>query len=310
MKKTQFTMEQAKEGYFLNAAARGLSESTLRDYDNTINKFIDQVGATTPIDTVTTQDVEEFLVSFDHLSKKTLLNYHTGLSAMWRWALDEKLVESNIVRAIKPPKPESRAIVPFTETELKLLLGALEKSKPYTRPGKRLCDHSIPGADRNRAIILLLVDTGLRASELCDIKIEDVDTRNTRIRVLGKGSKERAVKYSSRTGQAIWRYLASRPDVRPSDPLFATLDGYSMDRDNLRHLLDTIGERAKVPDVHPHRFRHTFAVQFLRNGGDPFTLQDMLGHSTLDMVKRYIHLAQSDVDAAHRRASPVDNWRL
>jgi len=310
MEKTRFTIAQAKEGFFLNAAARGLSERTLQDYANTINKFIPFVGENTPISFVTTRHVTEFLASLTDLSNKTLLNYHTGLSAMWKWAVGEKLTAENIVRVITPPKPEIRKITPFTENELKLMLGALEKSRPYTRRGKKLSDHSIPGGDRNRAIILLLLDTGVRASELCEMTVQQVDNRNQRILVMGKGSKERLVQFSTRTGQAIWRYLASRPKAGPTDPLFTTIDGHPFDRNNLRHAMDHIGLRAKIDDVHPHRFRHTFAIQFLRNGGDPFTLQVLLGHSTMEMVKRYLSLAQADLEAAHRRASPVDNWRL
>jgi integrase/recombinase XerD len=311
MKTTQFTLNQAREGFYLNAAARNLARGTLLDYENTINKFVKFVGGDTIMATIEKRQVEQFLASNNHLSNKTLLNYHTGLSALWRWAVGEKIAAENIIRGIPAPKPEMREIVPFTETELKLLLGALEKSRPYTRPGKRLSDHAIPGAERNRALILMLVDTGLRASELCSIIMKNFDIERRRILVVGKGSKERIVQFSPRTGQAVWRYLATRPEKpQPADHLFLTLDGHEMDKDYLRHLLDTIGQRAKINNVHPHRFRHTFAIQYLRNGGDPFTLQMLLGHSTMEMVKRYLHLAQTDLESAHRRASPVDNWRL
>lgn len=310
MKKTEFTLLQAKEGYFLSLAARKISPHTISDYANTINKLMIFLGEDTPIQSITKHEIEEFFSEQDEISKKTLLNYHTGLSAMWHWAVDEKLVDKNIIRDIRPPKPETREIIPFTQAEIKLLLSSLERSKAYKRAGKTTSDHSIPNSDRNRAIILTLLDTGVRASELCDMKIKELDMRNRRIKVMGKGAKERIVQFSPRTGQAIWRYLASRPDARPNEPLFTTQEGRALDRNSLRHMLDNLGERALVKNTHPHRFRHTFACEFLRNKGNPYVLQALLGHSTLDMVRRYIHIVQADLEDAHNLASPVHNWAL
>lgn len=92
--------------------------------------------------------------------------------------------------------------------------------------------------------------------------------------------------------------------------MFVVESGRAFRRDRLLKLLQRIGQRAGVTGVTVHRFRHTFAIQYLRNRGDPYTLQKMLGHSTLDMTRRYLAIAQSDVDSAHRLASPVDNWAL
>jgi integrase/recombinase XerD len=249
------------------------------------------------VDRISARHVEGFMASLHGLANKSLLNHYIGLSALWTWLVGEELVKENIVRKIKPPKPEKREVVPLTEIEVKALLSALNGSRIYVRDGRNV-DHSLGSFERNRAILLLMLDTGLRASELCDLKIEDLDNRNNRIFVRqGKGMKERMLPFSPRTGQMIWRYLATR--------LFVGRLNRPITRTKLAEMFSGIGKRAGVHHVHPHRFRHTFAIQYLRNGGNAYTLQHMLGHSTLETVKIYLKLAQADVDQMHRRASPV-----
>ncbi len=216
----------------------------------------------------------------------------------------------HILHNIPAPRPEQRAIEPFTEADIRAMLSSLDRSKTYSRPGKRECNHSLGSSVRNRAILLVLLDTGLRASELCELHVKDVDLNNRRPIVLGKDSKERIIPFSAVTSQAIWRYEATRPKDPANDFLFVIAEGQPLDRVGLGKLILRIGERAGVTNAHPHRFRHTFSINFLRNGGNSYALQMMLGHSTMEMVKRYLALAQADVEAAHRQASPVANWRL
>ncbi len=307
---SQITISSAIDGFMLSLGARNLSPNTIEDYTRTLRKFTAFLGDDPNVASITSQQVETFLMSLTGLSNKSRLNHFIGLSSFWTWLTKEELAPVHVLRKLTPPKAEPKEIIPFTETEVKALLSALNKSRTYTRGG-RVIDHALQSFERNRAILLLMLDTGIRASELCNLRIEDLDNRNHRIFVKqGKGMKERLLPFSPRTGQMIWRYLATRKDSRPQDPLFASKLDRSLERTKLAEMFRVIGSRAGVPNTHPHRFRHTFAIQYLRNGGNAYTLQSMLGHSTLETVRIYLRLAQLDLDTAHRRASPVDNWRL
>lgn len=301
------------DGYTIAAEARRLSPHTLDDYRRTFDKFTAYLETDLHFNSIDQQTVERFLAQLPTtLSAKTVLNIHTGLSALWTWCVDQGLADENIVRRIKIEKPEDRLIVPFTETEIKAMLTALERSRPYTRTGKRETINTLNQASvaRNRAIIFLLLDTGLRATELCNLKVRDADMRNRRIITIGKGNKERLIPFSAGTAATIWKYLAQRTNDLLDSPLFVTGEGEALNRDDLLKMLRRLGERAGVPNTHPHRFRHTFAIQFLRNGGNVYVLQMLLGHSTLTMCQRYLALAQTDADETHKHASPVMNWKL
>jgi len=284
--KKTLKLSQAVEGFMLACQARKLSEHTMTDYRRTLKKFRDYIGVDPDVTSISAENLNRFLAS-QPWSAKTVLNYHIGLSALWTWMIRQGYTEKHLLRVVERPRPQKVAIQPFSESEIRAMLQAIS--------GRR-------GEERYRAVIYLLLDTGLRASELCGLQRGDIDLGNLRVRVVwesGKGKKERYIPISQRTATAIFSYLT---DVsgRP----------FNLTRSALTHHLDKIGQRAGVANVHAHRFRHTFAIMYLRNGGDPYTLQEILGHSTMEMVRKYLYIAEVDVENAHRKASPIDNMRL
>jgi site-specific recombinase XerD len=308
---SSITLSQSIRGYMLAANARRLSRNTLEAYAYTYRRLQQHLGHDPALASIDVDQIRAYLNSLAALSPKSVRNHHTALSALWTWAVREDIAPRHIVRDITPPKPASREIVPYTRQDLKAMLAACDRTAGYARPGKAPCDNARPTALRDRAMITLLVDTGIRASELCDLQIWHCDLKNQRITVMGKGRRERVLPISARTAQVIWRYLATREDAqRKASALFITSNRRKLERNSLRRLLQRTGQRAGVLGVNVHRFRHTFAIAFLRNGGHVFALQRILGHSTMEMVRRYLSIADSDVQHAHRDASPVQNWLL
>jgi integrase/recombinase XerD len=330
-KKISITLSQACEGMLLNKQAEGRSVHTINDYRNSFQKLALFFSSDPPIDTITRSDLVKFFAWLQQdyesepdgvaprgkfkLSQKTIFNIHIGLSSLWQWALVEKLVKTNILREIKVTRPSAPVINPISHEEWVRLVRACEASHNWkTREETKTLRITF---DRDRAVLFTLLDTGARASELCGIRFQDLSLANRTIKLRGKGPgkepKERLVSIGKATADAINKALRPRlAQIQPTSPLFVVKNKYddelSFTRDNLGNLLERIGDRAGVSGVYPHRFRHTFAINYLRNGGNVFALQAMLGHTTLDMVKRYLQIAQIDLDREQQRASPVDNW--
>ena len=174
---------------------------------------------------------------------------------------------------------------------------------------------------RDAAILLFLMDTGVRAGELCALRLCDLDLKANRARVYGKGDKYRHVYFGIQTSSALRTYLREHPGKKAidegderhdEDKVFLAWSGPAtgrgLTRSGLWALINRLGELAGLQGVRcsPHTLRHTFATEFIRNEGNQQALQAQLGHSSAAQTQKYVHLAHADVRNEHRRASPVD----
>lgn len=162
---------------------------------------------------------------------------------------------------------------------------------------------------RDQALITVLVDTGIRIGEACNLKLRDIIWTEGHLKVSGK-TGPRTVPFGRKCKATLKRYIdrertAANPGVTE---LFLLTTGYPLGVDRAKQQVRRIINRAGVISNKsgPHQFRHLFAVEFIRAGGDAFTLQRILGHTTLDMTRKYVHLANSDLRAAHKKFAPGD----
>ena len=304
--------EHALEGYWLEKR-RNVSPKTVADYEGTFRKFHAFLGNDVPFEKISSDHVRRFLAELTHegLSQKTVANAWIALSSLWTWAERELEVPHIIRRRVARPKYQRPIIEPYSKTDIGAMLNACAENAEWkSRRGKEVRSQRHSKL-RDRAILLVLVDTGLRASELCNLLVKDYESATGRIQIRhGKGNKSRLVYAGESTRRAIWRYLTERKESRPNSPIFVTGTGLAIHPGALRNLVNTCAKRAGVARATVHKFRHTFAINFLRNGGSVLELQRILGHEQLSTVKIYAFLAESDLQEAQRRASPADNWKF
>ena len=215
-----------------------------------------------------------------------------SIKAFFNWVYGEGFIIYNPTVGIRVGRITKKVVRGLSEEELKRLLKLIEDSSSILKV-------------RNRAIVYILVDCGLRISELVNLQIYDVDLRRGVLRVKGKGSKERLTRMGIQTQKALWEYRAIRESPIPW--LWVNKAGNKQDASGVQQWLRKLGKRIGIR-LYPHLLRHTFAISFLRNGGNVFALQATLGHSSLEMTRRYCQaLGFEDAFKEHEMASPIDN---
>jgi integrase/recombinase XerD len=317
-------LSNALDGFFFTLKAEGYSKSTVDLYSFLLSKLYNFLGNREMAD-ISAADLTRFFAylrseytenrKVNPLSGSTLQNHWKAIRRFFRWAVEELGLKSRPDARLKLPPNNPKTIMPLSEEEVRALVERAEYSRDAHTNGRKNFKMKRPTAKRDTALIVLLLDTGIRAGEASRLNIKDVNLETGEIYIAPYGSSQRKTKsriipIGKVTRQMLWRFLSTRPEADTEEPLLPTMAGRRMNNSAIRLMLTDLGRKAGIMNCHPHRFRHTFAVEYHRNEGDIFTLQMILGHSSLDMVRNYLQLAKADAKNAHRRASPADKWKL
>lgn len=290
---------------FINALKlRGRSKYTLEYYRRELRKFmhtLEERRFKTRLRQLDASIIEDEYVRYMYEEKDvqhaTIAATLRALKAFLNWAEQRGVIESNPMNKITIGEPKPPTIETFSRDQIRDLL-----SQP---------DPKLFVGLRDLTIMTVMLDTGVRVRELCDIKVSDVRLSDEQILIAGKNGEDRLVPFETQTKRVLKRYISARGNS-PVDWLFITVDDEKMNRDSVRRRIEKYGRMANIKNVRcsPHTFRHTFAKMSVQNGADIFTLQRILGHKTLDMVRRYVNMFGNDVKEAHERFSPVENLRI
>lgn len=287
------------ESFLKDRKVQGLSPGTLTFYRKKLADFSEFCGwqYITRVSQITPESIRDYLIYLEdyghnfggrHAHYRALKTF-----LIWFWEENEPVIRNPIAK-IKMRKEPDNILPPISESEVRALLST--------------CKVDLFSL-RDRAIILVLLETGSRAGELLAMDwINYVPNEGRIIIERGKGGKGRSVFIEQRARRAMLRYLKIRDDPNPA--LWITKGG---DRLTYWGLRDMITRRASVAGIKPpslHSFRRAFAINSLRAGMDIYSLQKLMGHADLQVLRRYLKLMDEDLRASHRAASVVEKWQL
>ena len=229
------------------------------------------------------------------LSPQTVRGHIRGLKAFSSWLYREKYTTENRLLNLKIPKAPVKLIEPLTDGEISQIVSSINQDSPT--------------GSRNHVILITALDNGLRASEIAAITLGQLDLEKGFVKVMGKGSKERIVPIGDYVKMTLWSYINKirpEPTVAGCDNLFLSTTGEPITANTIKLVFSRLAKNSGVKRLHAHLCRHTFAINYLLNGGDIFSLREILGHTTLEMVNHYLHFTRSQLTAQHHKYSPMD----
>lgn len=289
------TLEEAMERFIRFKKTSGIADLTLRNYNSTFRRFM--VVSENRLDVkVLEDDIMVFLTPLSDASPAKFNVPYSNLNALFNWLILQEVLESNPLKNLGLKKKKDEGNIRCIAVEdVKKLLNAIDLT-------------SYAGI-RDYTILLLILDCGIRPSEIFGLKIEDIDFDNKLVTISREIAKTRTKRVLPLTDTVI-ELLDKMIDLKPTewfnDLVFCSYDGLQMHAIMFAKRLQVHSEKAKVK-VTPYDLRHTFAILYLRNGGNVFTLQETMGHTDLRMTQRYLAISQDDMKDQHTKATPLQN---
>lgn len=279
--------------------AENKSAKTLEVYGSAIERlgeWLEEQGHSVDIADISPDDVRGFISHLlDTRSDATAQNRYRALNRFFNWCVDEGELDRSPMEKMKPPSIQERPPPVLTVEQLDALLKTTEGTGFEER--------------RDRAIFMLLMDTGMRRSEIATLSVNDLDLDTETVRVLGKGNRVRVVSFGNKTLQALDRYLRARARHKyaDSDRLWLGRAGPLTSGGGIKLIVRRRAAQAGLDGIHPHLFRHTFAHMWLDEGGNESDLMELAGWQSPAMLQRYgKSAAAARARRAQKRLSPVD----
>lgn len=287
-------LSEAVIEYLVEQSVRGNSKKTVEDYRRKLRFFQDFTGDVELSEITLTLCRSYYLEMSSRLDNSvTVQTYIRALRAFINWLYSSEYISEDICRKFKLPKAHRPLIDVLTDSEIFRIFNCF--------PGESLLEL------RNKAVISLMLDAGLRLNEVVTARITRLHLEERVLIVDGKGGKQRAVAFGITTQEILRKYIEkSHPDTFLIIKVSASDVGEPIQISTLKQLFRKLKRRSGVARLHPHLLRHTFATRYLENGGNIYTLQHLLGHTSLEMVKRYLHLATSKIHRDFVNYSPLD----
>lgn len=270
------------------------SDNTISSYMRDLKRLNDYFNNKN-IDKISKKDMDTFIAHVsESLDVRSVSRLISSLKSFYKYLKLNKLVDKNIMETINNPKLSKTLPKALSEEEVDTLLDIdLNDDFDY----------------RNKAMLEIMYSSGLRVSELVNLKVNDIDLKNDFVRIFGKGSKERIIPLSEYASEALEEYILNhRRELfkhGENDYLFLNNHGKNMTRQGFFKILKKIAKQKNIKtDFSPHTLRHSFATHLLKNGADLRSIQELLGHSDISSTQIYTHVTNERLQKSYREYHP------